>query len=62
MTSPAVSYSRVQRPRIFYGWTIAAVGFLTHVVCAFHMSSTWSVFLKPLTENLRVFRVLWLSP
>jgi hypothetical protein len=26
MTSPCVSYSRVQRPRIFYGWTIVAAG------------------------------------
>lgn len=59
MTSPSVSYSRVQRARIFYGWTIVAVGFLSHVVCAFHMSSTLSVFLKPLTEDLHVSRGLF---
>ncbi len=59
MTSPSVPYSRVQRPRIFYGWTIVAVGFLSHVVCAFHMSSTLSVFLKPLTEDLHVSRGLF---
>src|SRR5512132_2605659 len=59
MTSPVVSYSRVQRPHIFYGWTIVAVGFLSHVTCAFHMSSTLSVFLKPLTEDLGVSRGLF---
>lgn len=59
MTSPFVSYSRVQRPRLFYGWNIVAVGFLSHVVCAFHMSSTLSVFLKPLTEDLHVSRGLF---
>jgi MFS family permease len=59
MTSPAASYSRVQRPRIFYGWTIVAIGFLSHVACAFHMSSTLSVFLKPLTEDLHVSRGLF---
>jgi MFS family permease len=53
------SYSRVQRPRIFYGWAIVAVGFLAHLVCAFHMSSTLSVFLKPLTEDLHVSRGLF---
>jgi len=52
-------YSRVQSPRIFYGWAIVAVGFLAHLVCAFHMSSTLSVFLKPLTEDLHVSRGLF---
>ena len=59
MTSSSVPYSRVQGPRIFYGWTIVAVGFLSHVACAFHMSSTLSVFLKPLTEDLQVSRGLF---
>src|SRR5262249_19773537 len=59
MTSPAVPYPRVQRPRIFYGWAIVGVGFLSHIVCAFHMSSTLSVFLKPLTEDLQVSRGLF---
>jgi MFS family permease len=45
-----------RKPRIFYGWYIVAVGFLSHLVCAFHMSSTLSVFLKPLTEDLDVSR------
>jgi len=42
--------------KIFYGWDIVAVGFLAQVNCAFHMSSTLSVFLKPLTEDLAVSR------
>src|SRR5688572_19490266 len=45
-----------QNPKFFYGWYIVAVGFLSHVSCAFHMSSTLSVFLKPLTEDLGVSR------
>ncbi|MGH7798446.1 MAG: MFS transporter [Candidatus Binatia bacterium] len=47
------------KSRFFYGWTIVAVGFLSHVACAFHMSSTLSVFLKPLTEDLAVSRGLF---
>jgi MFS family permease len=46
-------------PKFFYGWTIVAVGFLSHVACAFHLSSTLSVFLKPLTEDLGVSRGLF---
>jgi len=49
----------LQKPKFFYGWTIVAVGFLSHVACAFHMSSTLSVFLKPLTEDLAVSRGLF---
>jgi MFS family permease len=48
-----------QKPKFFYGWYIVAVGFLSHVACAFHMSSTLSVFLKPLTEDLAVSRGLF---
>ena len=48
-----------QQPKFFYGWYIVAVGFLSHVACAFHMSSTLSVFLKPLTEDLAVSRGLF---
>ena len=59
MTSNAAPCSRTQRPRIFYGWNIVGVGFLSYVVCAFHMSSTLSVFLKPLTEDLSVSRGLF---
>jgi MFS family permease len=48
-----------QNPKFFYGWYVVAVGFLSHVACAFHMSSTLSVFLKPLTEDLAVSRGLF---
>ena len=47
------------KTKLFYGWYIVAVGFLSHVACAFHMSSTLSVFLKPLTEDLGVSRGLF---
>jgi MFS family permease len=59
MNVPDAAYGRAQKPRIFYGWTIVAVGFLSNVACAFHMSSTLSVFLKPLTEDLHVSRGLF---
>jgi MFS family permease len=48
-----------RRPQLFYGWTIVAVGFFSQVVFAFHLSSTLSVFLKPLTEDLEVSRGLF---
>jgi MFS family permease len=47
------------KAKFFYGWYIVAIGFLSHVACAFHMSSTLSVFLKPLTEDLAVSRGLF---
>jgi len=40
----------------FYGWTIVAVGFLAHIASAFSISSTLSVFLKPLSSDLGVSR------
>jgi sugar phosphate permease len=48
-----------QQKIVFYGWYIVAVGFLSHLACAFHMSSTLSVFLKPMTEDLGVSRGLF---
>jgi MFS family permease len=59
MNSKALSHSNATQPRIFYGWYIVGVGFLSHLVCAFHLSSTLSVFLKPLTDDLRVSRGLF---
>jgi MFS family permease len=44
------------KAKFFYGWYIVIVGFLSHLACAFHMSSTLSVFLKPMTEDLGVSR------
>ncbi|MPZ75008.1 MAG: MFS transporter [Deltaproteobacteria bacterium] len=55
----APSSAKVSQPKFFYGWYIVALGFLSHVTCAFHMSSTLSVFLKPLTEDLGVSRGLF---
>jgi MFS family permease len=59
MNSPSPSSSPGREARLFYGWYIVGVGFLSHLVCAFHMSSTLSVFLKPLTEDLAVSRGLF---
>jgi sugar phosphate permease len=53
------SSASAPKRKIFYGWYIVGVGFLSHVACAFHMSSTLSVFLKPLTEDLGVSRGLF---
>jgi OFA family oxalate/formate antiporter-like MFS transporter len=59
LASNSSSSAARRQPKIFYGWYIVAVGFLSHVACAFHMSSTLSVFLKPLTEDLEVSRGLF---
>jgi MFS family permease len=42
--------------KFFYGWMIVAVGFLAHIASAFSISSTLSVFLKPLSSDLGVSR------
>jgi MFS family permease len=42
--------------KFFYGWTIVAVGFLAHIAAAFSISSTLSVFLKPLSNDLGISR------
>jgi MFS family permease len=55
LSSPS-TFSLSRSNKVFYGWYIVGVGFLSHVACAFHMSSTLSVFLKPLTEDLGVSR------
>jgi MFS family permease len=59
MSLNAPSNASLKQPRIFYGWYIVGVGFLSHIVCAFHLSSRLSVFLKPLTEELGVSRGLF---
>jgi MFS family permease len=45
-----------QRPRFFYGWYIVGVGILVHIAGTFSFSSTLSIFLKPITEELGVSR------
>jgi len=42
--------------KFFYGWIIVAVGFLAHIASAFSISSTLSVFLKPLSQDLGLSR------
>jgi OFA family oxalate/formate antiporter-like MFS transporter len=59
LNSHGSSSASLHKPKFFYGWYIVGVGFLSHVACAFHMSSTLSVFLKPLTEDLGVSRGLF---
>jgi MFS family permease len=41
---------------IYYGWVIVGVGFLAHIASAFSISSTLSVFLKPLSADLGISR------
>jgi sugar phosphate permease len=41
---------------IYYGWIIVVVGFLAHIASAFSISSTLSVFLKPLSSDLGMSR------
>jgi sugar phosphate permease len=45
-----------QASRFFYGWYVVAVGVLVHIAASFSFSSTLSVFLKPITEELGVSR------
>jgi len=44
------------RPRYFYGWYIVGVGILVNIAATFAFSSTLSIFLKPITEELNVSR------
>ena len=44
------------KPDIFYGWYIVGVSFLSYIAQSFALSSTLSVFLKPLTHDLGVSR------
>ena len=44
------------RPRYFYGWYIVGVGILVNIAGTFAFSSTLSIFLKPITEELNVSR------
>jgi MFS family permease len=44
------------QPRIFYGWYIVAVGFLSNIASSFALASTLAIFLKPLTADLGVSR------
>src|SRR5882724_2839479 len=43
-------------PAFFYGWYIVGVGILVNIAGTFAFSSTLSIFLKPITEELGVSR------
>jgi MFS family permease len=45
-----------KKSTIYYGWIIVVVGFLAHIASAFSISSTLSVFLKPLSSDLGMSR------
>jgi MFS family permease len=45
-----------QHHRFFYGWYVVGVGILVHIAGTFSFSSTLSIFLKPITEELGVSR------
>jgi MFS transporter, OFA family, oxalate/formate antiporter len=53
--SPLVKES-AKKKAIYYGWIIVVVGFLAHIASAFSISSTLSVFLKPLSSDLGISR------
>src|SRR5581483_5865622 len=56
MFSSSLLEQPAKRKAIFYGWVIVAVGFLAHIASAFSISSTLSVFLKPLSADLGISR------
>ncbi|HEX2932224.1 MAG TPA: MFS transporter [Candidatus Binatia bacterium] len=56
MRSTSTVEQATSESKFFYGWIIVAVGFLAHIASAFSISSTLSVFLKPLSTDLGVSR------
>ena len=56
MRSTSTAAQATNESKFFYGWTIVAVGFLAHIASAFSISSTLSVFLKPLSNDLGISR------
>lgn len=56
MQSSNTAAQATHESKFFYGWTIVAVGFLAHIASAFSISSTLSVFLKPLSNDLGISR------
>src|SRR4029079_8595855 len=53
--SPLLEQPAKRKP-IFYGWVIVIVWVLPHIASAFSISSTLSVFLKPLSADLGISR------
>ena len=56
MRAPPLVKQPAKRASIYYGWIIVVVGFLAHIASAFSISSTLSVFLKPLSRDLGISR------
>jgi len=54
--SPTTAAQTTNNSKFFYGWAIVSVGFLAHIASAFSISSTLSVFLKPLSNDLGLSR------
>ena len=52
----AARFEQQVKRRIFYGWYIVGVGFLSNVASSFALASTLAIFLKPLTADLGVSR------
>ncbi len=50
------SHLQPKRRRFFYGWYIVGVAILVNIAGTFAFSSTLSIFLKPITEELGVTR------
>jgi MFS family permease len=56
MSIPRLLEQTAKRKSIYYGWVIVFVGFLARIASAFSISSTLSVFLKPLSADLGISR------
>jgi sugar phosphate permease len=56
MTTHPKPTGAIIQPRFFYGWYIVGVGILVNIAGTFAFSSTLSIFLKPITEELGVSR------
>jgi MFS family permease len=50
------THLRQERSKFFYGWYIVGVAILVNIAGTFAFSSTLSIFLKPITEELGVSR------
>jgi hypothetical protein len=56
MTAQLNPGGTTNQPRFFYGWYIVGVAILVNIAGTFAFSSTLSIFLKPITEELGVSR------
>src|SRR5262245_5133083 len=56
MDNRSYAVGGVRPSSLFYGWYIVGVGILVNIAGTFAFSSTLSIFLKPITEELGVSR------